>query len=81
MTITKCPLCNGRLRPIKRAWTPTDGGVSFYKTIEGSMERYNSYMKEFAKRVPIIHELCARATPELVPAPALIALNLQVRLQ
>ncbi len=71
-----------RARPPKHPWAVRDDwSVNFYQTTEGSMKRFADYMTEFAKRVPVIHELCAKAWPDKVPSPALIALDLQVRMQ
>jgi len=74
----RCKVCTSRVRPLTRAWTEAEhGGVHFYKT--GNTDKYVEFIFNLGKKIPIIHELCAKRRPELVPRPAIIALDLHLR--
>lgn len=76
----KCKLCRSRIRPPSLPWTMTDSGVHFYQTTSNMMA-YAKWLAELAKRIPLIHEQCAKeAEPGTLPQRHLIALNLDVRL-
>jgi hypothetical protein len=78
MASLRCKVCNSRVRPPTRAWAESErGGVHFYKT--NNTDSYVEFILKLGKKLPVIHELCAKGRPELVPPNALIALNVYLR--
>ena len=77
----RCAVCQGRIRPPSRPWAAVEGGVHFYKTTS-DMAAYAKEMAKLAKKVPFIHEACARAAkPGTLPQPHMIATSLNDRLR
>ncbi len=77
----KCVLCRGRVRPPSRPWAVVDGGVHFYRTTS-DMGAYAKELAKLAKKVPFVHEACAKAAePDTLPERYIVALDLDARLR
>ena len=78
----KCAVCQGRIRPPSRPWTPVAGGVSFYQTTPDGMALYEKWLVALSRKTAFVHEACAGAAePGTLPNPHVVAHDLGIRLR
>ncbi len=74
--IIRCTVCDGKIKPPKRAWTSTENGINFYKAADLG-PAFAKELERWAKSIPFIHERCEAGAPP----GAVVALHLEPRLQ